>query len=101
MAGALSNPLRLRLLEELMNGPKIVNELVERLGEEQTSVSKHLAILRSANLVSCDVRGRCHRYFVLRPRTVAAVFELISRLCALAEEEEPEPSFGEANASIT
>ena len=54
---ALSEPVRLRLLDRLPHGDKpgeiSVCELAESLGIPQPNVSHHLAILKSAGLVRC------------------------------------------------
>ena len=57
----LSHPLRLRILVELRSGELCVNSLRERLGVRQSSVSQHLALLKSQNLI----KERRHGRFVL------------------------------------
>lgn len=61
---ALSHPLRLKIVQSLLDGPCIVNDIVAEMGIDQTAVSKHLAILRKAGLVSCEAEGRCRIYSV-------------------------------------
>ena len=57
---ALSDPLRLRLLDLLPKSetlkPICVCDLAKRLGVSQPNVSHHLKILRSAGLVHCRKR---------------------------------------------
>jgi len=48
---ALAHPARLMLVDALRNGERCVCELVDVLGVEQSTVSKHLAILRQAGIV--------------------------------------------------
>ena len=48
----LSEPMRLRLLQQLMNGEMSVNELVGLVNTTQANISKHLGILSTAGLVS-------------------------------------------------
>jgi DNA-binding transcriptional ArsR family regulator len=62
MAALLANPLRLELIERLRQGPRNVGHLVDTLGENQATVSKQLAILREAGLVTCRPEGRCREY---------------------------------------
>jgi DNA-binding transcriptional ArsR family regulator len=54
---ALSEPARLRILNELRDGERTVTELVERTGLGQTNVSKHLKILHGAGLLARTRRG--------------------------------------------
>ncbi|MES2124275.1 MAG: metalloregulator ArsR/SmtB family transcription factor [Gemmatimonadota bacterium] len=49
---ALGEPARLALLEALRNGEQSVGELVLITGQTQGNVSRHLAILHTAGLVS-------------------------------------------------
>ncbi|HEY3968103.1 MAG TPA: metalloregulator ArsR/SmtB family transcription factor [Planctomycetaceae bacterium] len=55
---ALSEPLRLRVVSVLRDGPKSVSDLAEALQEEVVTVSHHLQILRNAKLVSTERKGR-------------------------------------------
>lgn len=48
----LSEPMRLRLLQLLLDGEKNVNELVELIGSTQANVSKHLGILCTGGLIT-------------------------------------------------
>jgi DNA-binding transcriptional ArsR family regulator len=55
----LGQPLRVRLIDLLdREGEMAVGALAERLGESVHNVSQHLAILRSATVVSRRHRGR-------------------------------------------
>lgn len=49
---ALSHPARLAVIEYLKDGEAAVGRMVRDLGLEQSGLSKHLAILRQAGLVS-------------------------------------------------
>ena len=55
---AMAHPLRLSILATLVNAPCCVHELVEATGATQPLVSQHLRVLRSAELVGRDQRGR-------------------------------------------
>ena len=68
---AIAEPCRRKILTAIGDGESDVSELVERLGMPQPSVSKHLAVLRTVELVSCRTEGRRRVYRVnangLRP----------------------------------
>lgn len=48
----LGHPVRIRVLELLQDGPKVVRELLDDLGVESSSLSQQLAVLRRAGLVT-------------------------------------------------
>lgn len=55
---ALSDPMRLRILDELRGaGPASVGELTQRLGSSQANVSKHLSTLAQRGLVERETQG--------------------------------------------
>ncbi|MEA5558029.1 ArsR/SmtB family transcription factor [Nodularia spumigena] len=55
---AMAHPLRLSLLVSLLGGPRCVHELVESTGATQPLVSQHLRVLRGADLLVRERRGR-------------------------------------------
>src|SRR4051794_29133297 len=67
---ALADPHRRALLELLLEGPRAVNELVQRLGLSQPGTSKHLRVLREAGLVQARQDGQ-RRLYALDPRPMA------------------------------
>jgi ArsR family transcriptional regulator len=64
---ALAHPVRIRILELLVNGERSVQELQEALGLEQPVVSQQLAVLRANNIVSGRKEGVSVRYAVRDP----------------------------------
>ena len=48
----LAEPMRIKLLDELREGPATVGELQERVGASQQNVSKHLGVLLNEGSVS-------------------------------------------------
>ena len=64
---ALAHPVRIRILEELQQGPRTVHALQDALGLDQPSVSQQLAHLRTKNLVSAAKSGTSVRYSVRDP----------------------------------
>ncbi|MDO9234836.1 MAG: metalloregulator ArsR/SmtB family transcription factor [Aquabacterium sp.] len=74
---ALSEPLRLKLLNALRGGPLNVGELTSLLGCSQANVSKHLALLAKLGLVSRESRGTSVYYEIADPRT----YQLCDLVC--------------------
>jgi DNA-binding transcriptional ArsR family regulator len=68
----LAEPHRRRILDLLLERPRSVGELVERLGLTQPGTSKHLRVLRDAGLVHVrpDAQRRCYE---LRPEPLAEI----------------------------
>ncbi len=64
---ALANETRLRIIDRLGRGECHVGEIVEIVGVDQSTVSKHLATLRSVGLVEDDRRGNTVFYRLVTP----------------------------------
>ena len=69
---ALADPHRRAVLDLLSTGEHAVNDVVERLQLTQPQASKHLRVLREANLVQVrkDAQRRLYR---LDPRPMAEI----------------------------
>ena len=57
---ALADPTRRAMVAQLGDGPQRVKDLAAPLDLTQQAVSKHLAVLGRAGLISKDRRGREH-----------------------------------------
>jgi DNA-binding transcriptional ArsR family regulator len=69
---ALAEPHRRQILDLLRDSDRSVTDLVERLDLSQPGVSKHLRVLREAELVAVRPEGRQRRY-ALRPQPLAEI----------------------------
>src|SRR5438067_10420838 len=69
---ALSDPTRLRLLNLMTEGEVCVCYFVEILGEGQPKISRHLAYLRRAGVVTARRDGKWMYYELAEPRQEAA-----------------------------
>ena len=72
----LAEPMRIRLLDELRDGPATVGQLQERTAASQQNVSKHLGVLLNAGMVSRAKQGTSSRYEIA-DQTVFALCELV------------------------
>ncbi len=63
---ALAEPNRFQIVELLLDGPRPVGDMVDRLGLHQPQVSKHLRVLSEAGLVDVRVDAQ-RRIYTLRP----------------------------------
>lgn len=74
---AMAHPSRLFIVDELAkNGERCVCELTEMVGADMSTVSRHLAVLKSAGIVEDDKRG-AQVYYRLRVRCVLSFFECV------------------------
>lgn len=85
---ALGDRTRLRLLNLMSEGEVCVCFFVEVLDEPQPKISRHLAYLRSAELVSTSRDGKWINYAIAPPEnpTVRAAFEAV--MATLKEDRE-------------
>jgi DNA-binding transcriptional ArsR family regulator len=84
-ARALADPTRLRMIDLLLEGELYAQEIVGRLGVAQSAVSRHLAQLERAGLVSVDARRGSKYYAVNAARLDALSAALAARATAAAE----------------
>lgn len=68
----IAEATRRDILVALRNGDKAVGELVQELEASQPTISKHLKVLREADLVSMRAQGQ-KRYYTLNPKPLAGV----------------------------
>jgi ArsR family transcriptional regulator len=54
---AMSHPTRLFMVEELSRGERCVCELTEMVGDDISTISKHLSVLKGAGIVADEKRG--------------------------------------------
>lgn len=54
---ALGHPSRLLMVDALREGEKCVCELQELVGDDMSTVSRHLAVLRQAGIIASEKRG--------------------------------------------
>ena len=69
---ALADPTRRALLELLRNGSQPAGVIAEHFPVSRPAISRHLRLLRRANLVREQRRGR-HRFYQLNPGPLKAV----------------------------
>jgi DNA-binding transcriptional ArsR family regulator len=68
----IAEATRRDILVALRKGDKAVGELVEELEASQPTISKHLKVLREADLVSMRAQGQ-KRYYTLNPKPLAGI----------------------------
>ena len=64
---ALGNETRLKIIDRLSDGECHVGELVDLMRCDQSTVSKHLSVIRSVGVVEDERRGNTVYYRLLTP----------------------------------
>lgn len=77
----LSEPMRLKILQELRAGELSVTELTRQVGISQPNASKHLRTLQDAGLVRREQRGNLVYYSIADE----SIFELCEVVCGSLE----------------
>ena len=67
----LGHPVRIRVLELLLDGPRQVRELLSEIDVEASNLSQQLAVLRRAGLVSSSREGATVMYQLSTPDVAA------------------------------
>ena len=73
----IGDPMRIRLLDQLREGPATVSDLTRALDAGQQNVSKHLGVLHGAGIVSRAKEGTSVRYAIADE----GVFDLCEQVC--------------------
>ncbi len=76
---ALAHPTRLLIVDELAQGERCVCELTKIVGDDISTVSKHLTVLKSGGIVVDEKRGQ-QVFYTLRVRCVMKFFDCIASL---------------------
>lgn len=74
----IAHPVRLRILESLVEGVKCVSDFEEFLEISQPNISQHLTLLRNHGVIDYYVDGRLRCYFLVDP-IVPDILELITK----------------------
>ncbi|MHB8363750.1 MAG: ArsR/SmtB family transcription factor [Vulcanimicrobiaceae bacterium] len=81
----VTDETRMRIVRYLLNGPKIVDEIVGALGASQSRISNHLSCLRWCGYEEAERRGK-HVHYRLADDSIAdpirTARELVSRNAA-------------------
>ena len=77
---ALSDPIRLEILDFIRNGERCVCEITPHLNLVQPLVSRHLKILKNAGLIKRRKEGTWHFYSLSDKRIVELIDKLTPEL---------------------
>ena len=72
----LGEPMRLKILQAVCKTPRTVTEIVAATGATQANVSKHLALLAVAGILTREKAGQCV-YYGIKDRLAVQLCELV------------------------
>jgi ArsR family transcriptional regulator len=75
---ALAHATRIRIVQALAEREHCVCELVELVGDDPSTISKHLTIMKSAGIVSNDRRGTSV-FYTLKMKCVPGFIECVDK----------------------
>ncbi len=84
----IAHPVRIKILEDLVQGVKCVSDFEETLEISQPNVSQHLKLLRSYGIVDFFIDGRLKCYFLKEP----LILDLLKLLKKEYEDDIPAPA---------
>jgi ArsR family transcriptional regulator len=84
----LAHPLRIKILEDLVQGVKCVSDFEASLDISQPNVSQHLTLLRTNGIIDFFVDGRLKCYFLKEP----FIPDLLELLKKEYQEDVPAPA---------
>lgn len=79
IAKALAHPSRQAILDALAEEDMCVCELTELIGADQSTVSKHLAVLKQAGIIA-DRKEGVMTYYSLKTRCIQGIWECIEKV---------------------
>ena len=74
---AIAHPVRLMIIDQLLEGPKCVMAIHEILDVRQSNISQHLAILKNSGIVASDSEGSYRCYYLRKPGLVKAMMKAL------------------------
>lgn len=83
---ALGHPLRVALAEALRDGEVCVCDLAERVGSERSNVSRHLAVMLQAGVLSSRKEG-LQVFYTLRTPCILDFLSCATRVVTQSVEE--------------
>jgi DNA-binding transcriptional ArsR family regulator len=78
---AIADPTRRQILQDLQGGEMSAGEIVERFEISGPSISRHLAVLKAADLVTERREGNRILYDLQEERLALAMSDFLSAVC--------------------
>jgi DNA-binding transcriptional ArsR family regulator len=79
IAKAVGHPLRVAVIDFLKDGQKCVCDIAEHVGSERSNVSRHLAVMVRAGVLTCRKDG-LKVFYSLRTPCIAQFLSCVTRV---------------------
>jgi len=76
---ALSHPVRVEIISELLEGKKCVSDIKELVHVNQPNVSQHLSVLKTSGIVDWHQEGKRKCYFLKNPRLLKDILKTLRK----------------------
>jgi ArsR family transcriptional regulator len=77
---ALGHPVRLKILENLIDGPCCASKANKKINISQPNLSQHLKALTETGIVDYRRVGTRHCFYITRPRLVKEILKALKLL---------------------
>ncbi len=74
---ALAHPIRLVIVEKLLEGERCVNEIKDLFGSTQPNISQHLNILKFSGIVDFRKNGNLRCYYLKECEKIKKIIQAI------------------------
>jgi len=74
---ALSHPVRVEIVTELLKGKKCVSDIRELVDVNQPNVSQHLSVLKTGGIVDWHQEGKRKCYFLVNPQVIKNILNTL------------------------
>ncbi len=79
IAKAVAHPLRIAVIDFLKDGQRCVCDIAEQVGSERSNISRHLAVMVHAGVLTCRKDG-LKVFYSLRTPCIAQCLSCITRV---------------------
>jgi DNA-binding transcriptional ArsR family regulator len=77
---ALSHPVRVEIVSELLKGTKCVGDIRELLEVNQPNVSQHLSVLKTIGIVDWHQEGKRKCYYLINPQMLKNILDTLKKI---------------------
>jgi len=76
---SLGHPARLSIIEYLKKGEAMVGQMVNDLGIEQSALSRHLAVLRQAGILTSR-QEKANVYYAIKDQDILSILRQVAEM---------------------
>ena len=76
---AISHPVRVKIVTELLKGKKCVSDIRDLVEMNQPNVSQHLSVLKGGSIVDWQQEGKRKCYFLRNPQVIKGILSALKK----------------------